>query len=296
MVPVELRRTLAWLGAVLAFAVLPATVLGFRDTLAHVYPSCRYTLESVDEPLPLPQRSSLDDVLPLDQDHAGLLLHLDKDVDHHGSVVSARMIRVGTDADGRVCECGRVRRSSRAITSRSGRTMPGATRAFARCAPRAGSPRSARPPRSSPCSLATCADERETTERDEAWSTTAGRSIANRGHALEDLPRERVAHDGFGPVRADAKPVLPSRRIRECPRHVAADRTHGVATEAKRSGPTDLFVTPLAEAFGDRHATGPLVIDVEKTTPVRLLVEVLYRERVSAATLGCTASRERRKS
>ncbi len=127
MVPVELRRTLAWLGAVLAFAVLPATVLGFRDTLAHVYPSCRYTLESVDEPLPLPQRSSLDDVLPLDQDHAGLLLHLDKDVDHHGSVVSARMIRVGTDADGRVCECGRVRLHDGGVSALGGdvRRLPG---------------------------------------------------------------------------------------------------------------------------------------------------------------------------
>lgn len=58
-----------------------------------------------------------------------------------------------------------------------------------------------------------------------------------------------------------------------------ADQTHGVAGAFKRSGPTDLYVTPVATSLASLAQTRPpqmLVIEVVPSTPYRLLVEILF--------------------
>ena len=71
---------------------------------------------------------------------------------------------------------------------------------------------------------------------------------------------------------------------------VPADATHGVEGKYKRSGPTDLYVVPLANALQSwrerdrqvRIATGKdpssseAIIIADSNTPYRLLTEVLY--------------------
>ncbi len=73
-----------------------------------------------------------------------------------------------------------------------------------------------------------------------------------------------------------------------CP--VPADATHGVEGKYKRSGPTDLYIVPLANALQSwrerdrqvRLATGKdpsaseAIIIADSNTPYRLLVEVLF--------------------
>jgi biopolymer transport protein ExbD len=73
-----------------------------------------------------------------------------------------------------------------------------------------------------------------------------------------------------------------------CP--VPADATHGVEGKYKRSGPTDLYIVPLANALQSwrerdrqvRLATGKdpsaseAIIIADANTPYRLLVEVLF--------------------
>ena len=73
-----------------------------------------------------------------------------------------------------------------------------------------------------------------------------------------------------------------------CP--VPADATHGVEGKYKRSGPTDLYIVPLANALQSwrerdrqvRIATGKdpssseAIIIADTNTPYRLLVEVLF--------------------
>lgn len=71
---------------------------------------------------------------------------------------------------------------------------------------------------------------------------------------------------------------------------VPADATHGVEAKYKRSGPNDLFIQPLASQLQQwrerdrqiRLATGKdanaseAILIVDKDTPYRLLVEVLF--------------------
>jgi biopolymer transport protein ExbD len=71
---------------------------------------------------------------------------------------------------------------------------------------------------------------------------------------------------------------------------VPADATHGVEAKYKRSGPNDLFIQPLAAQLQQwrerdrqiRLATGKdanaseAILIVDKDTPYRLLVEVLF--------------------
>jgi len=71
---------------------------------------------------------------------------------------------------------------------------------------------------------------------------------------------------------------------------VPADATHGVEGKYKRSGPTDLYIVPLANALQSwrerdrqvRIATGKdpsaseAIIIADANTPYRLLVEVLF--------------------
>jgi hypothetical protein len=71
---------------------------------------------------------------------------------------------------------------------------------------------------------------------------------------------------------------------------VPADATHGVEAKFKRSGPTDLYIVPLANALQGwrerdrqlRLATGKdpsaseAIVIADSGTPYRLLVEVLF--------------------
>lgn len=116
----DLRKTRTLLAAALLLAVLPAAIVTFREWFDYVFPSCSGTLESVDAPLSTSERSELKDALVLDEEHAGLLLHLDTDLALDGSVVGARMIRVGRDARGRHCECGRVVLRDAGVSARGG--------------------------------------------------------------------------------------------------------------------------------------------------------------------------------
>jgi hypothetical protein len=103
----DLRKTRALLAAAL-LAILPAALVTFREWFDYVFPSCSGTLESVDTPLSASERSEAQAQVRLDEEQGGLFLHLDTDLAFDGSVVSARMLRVGRDARGRYCECGRV--------------------------------------------------------------------------------------------------------------------------------------------------------------------------------------------
>ena len=80
-------------------------------------------------------------------------------------------------------------------------------------------------------------------------------------------------------IVVDDNPVVP----------VPADATHGVEGKYKRSGPNDLYITPLANTLQTwrerdkqvRAATGrpsgsEAIIICDKDAPYRLLVEVLY--------------------
>ena len=81
-------------------------------------------------------------------------------------------------------------------------------------------------------------------------------------------------------IIVDDNPVVP----------VPADATHGVEGKYKRSGPTDLYIVPLANALQSwrerdkqiRLATGKdashseAIVIADRDTPYRLLVEVLF--------------------
>ncbi len=81
-------------------------------------------------------------------------------------------------------------------------------------------------------------------------------------------------------IVVDDQPVVP----------VPADPTHGIEGRYKRSGPNDLYITPLANSLQSwrdrdkqvRTATGKdpssseAIIIADKDTPYRLLVEVLF--------------------
>jgi hypothetical protein len=116
----DLRKTRALLAAAVLFAILPAAFVTFREWLEYVFPSCSGTLESVDTPLSTSERSELQDALVLDEERGGLRLRLDTDLALDGSVVGARVIRVGRDARGRRCECGRVVLRDAGVSARGG--------------------------------------------------------------------------------------------------------------------------------------------------------------------------------
>jgi biopolymer transport protein ExbD len=89
---------------------------------------------------------------------------------------------------------------------------------------------------------------------------------------------------------AGAPPVVP----------LPADASGGIAGEYKRSGPNDLFVTPLATLVEKERSAGKIGdiarIDVDPETPYRVLIEVMFtagQSEVGAFDLHETAPRAR---
>jgi hypothetical protein len=62
------------------------------------------------------------------------------------------------------------------------------------------------------------------------------------------------------------------------------DRTHGTAGQYKRSGPTDLFIVPLAEAL-KRRGGSEAVFAFDASTPYRLAIEVMFTAGQSELTV-----------
>lgn len=133
---------------------------------------------------------------------------------------------------------------------------------------------------------------------------------ATRDPAFHDPPRPTVAQlieqNAVTPIRAPAEAPLPDAStpvvvISRTALSLGSTRILGLAdrdtvarlgcpVESKRSGPNDLYVTPLANALGEARKAdrarradagldaGPsdLVIVADATTPYRLLVEVVF--------------------
>lgn len=83
-------------------------------------------------------------------------------------------------------------------------------------------------------------------------------------------------------------PIAPAELVIEADRitvrgtkvvDLPADRTLGVDPKDKRSGKNDLYIVPLAAVYAPdagRTHDGAITIDVDDTTPYRLLIEVLF--------------------
>ena len=95
-----------------------------------------------------------------------------------------------------------------------------------------------------------------------------------------------ASQEGVAVLISKSQIVVDDKTI--CP--VPADATHGVEAKYKRSGPTDMYIVPLANALQGwrerdrqvRLATGKdpsaseAIVIADSGTPYRLLVEVLF--------------------
>jgi hypothetical protein len=98
-------------------------------------------------------------------------------------------------------------------------------------------------------------------EDDPALSVALGRVHA----ALREGTPPAITITAFAVTARNGSIIVP----------LPAERTLGAAAEFKRSGPNDLYILPLAKALS-AMPKGGLRIDVDPSTPYRVLVEVLF--------------------
>lgn len=99
------------------------------------------------------------------------------------------------------------------------------------------------------------------------------------------LPESSASSLGAAPV--SSPPITPAELVIEAGRvtvrgqtilDLPADRSGGADAKDKRSGKNDLFLVPLAAAYPRDAGTAErsMTIDVDDTTPYRMLLEVLF--------------------